>query len=154
MNCPLHCSWSQKAGNLGKLPEAGNSCERLVVLRRTSKSLLNSASAPLCCNPRPPVTRVLNGETSGSALGSAPGGALGNRGALGGAPESANWEIGDASGSACKGGRPQFALSGANPRAFRFPRAPAGALPRALPEVFSIEHHYVANIYQCFLCPW
>ena len=39
---------------------------------------------------RLPVTGVLNGEISGSALESAPGGALGSRGALVGAPESAH----------------------------------------------------------------
>ena len=88
----------------------------------------------------PPVTGVLKWEILESALESAPDseGAPGNRRVLGGAPESAqgNWGCSrSAPESAQCGASTERALSGAPPRAPRFPGAPSGALPRALSRI-------------------
>ena len=95
---------------------------------------------------RPPVTAVLSGEISGSALGSAPGGGLGTRGARGGAPEIAegNWGAQEVLAWVLNVGRehslatPKFpwALSGA-PR--RTPSTP-WSTSQSTSRIVSIEH--------------
>ena len=119
---------------------------------------------PLALQSHPPVTGVLKWEILESALRSAPEGAPGNRGALGGCSQGVLPRVLNVGRQQKEHSRehslehPQFprALSGAPPGPPRFPGAPSGALPRALSRIshFStpVTGGWDCNFSQGFAC--